>query len=241
MAVFGAVCFEGTWATPFRAGETRPAAFRAEDGSEGVVPMMFQETAARMAVREAGTMLCLPYEGEELEFRAWLPREREPGALAALERALADDPGEWAAWEEAARRCNGVAVYLPKFCAEWGPAGLEGALAALGVQAAFGEEAEFPGFGGGRLGRVAQSAVFELDETGTRGAAVAGGFVALGSVPEFRADGPFVFAVAERVTGSVLFMGRFAEAPGEKGDDDVAGGTGEECETKDQPESEEER
>ena len=39
--------------------------------------MMFQETAARVAVRETGAMLCLPYEGDELAFRVWLPRRRK--------------------------------------------------------------------------------------------------------------------------------------------------------------------
>ena len=216
-AAVNATCFEGTWKSPFWTADTRKAVFRAEDGSEGEVEMMFQETAARVAVREEGAMLCLPYEGGELEFRAWLPRERKPGALAELERALSEEPGEWAAWEEAAKRRERVGVHLPKFRVAWRSAGLEEALAAAGIGTAFGEGAEFPGFGGGRLGRVGQSAVIEVDETGTRAAAVTTGFITLGDVPEFRADGPFLFAVVERATGCVLFMGRLAEAPGGRG------------------------
>jgi serpin B len=230
-----ATCFGGKWASPFWTTDTRKAVFRAEDGSEGTVEMMFQETSARVAVREAGAMLCLPYEGGELEFRVWLPRSREAGSLAALERALAEEPGEWEAWEAAARQRERVGVHLPKFRAEWESGDLSAALRALGVESAFGEGAEFPGFGGGRLGRggggwggggvwggwgggggggVAQSAVLEVDETGTRAAAATAGFVTLGDVPKFRADRPFLYAVAERATGRVLFMGRMARAPG---------------------------
>jgi serpin B len=208
-----AVWFAGKWETPFERQLTAEGEFRTADGRRQKVPMMHRRGRMRLAEREEGRMLALPYAGGEIEFRAWLPAEGME--LASLEAALAAD---WDSWEEALVR-EEVALTLPKFRLEWGPSELSAALRALGVVCAFENEAEFPGLGEDvKVSKVLQAASIEVDEEGTVAAAATGAALKLKGMPRppkaFTADRPFAFAVVERATGCVLFMGRLAEVPG---------------------------
>ncbi|HVJ84326.1 MAG TPA: serpin family protein [Caulifigura sp.] len=97
--------------------------------------------------------------------------------------------------------------------------GLTNGLKSEGIQTAFDRGAgdfaglltrtpEIPVF----LTEVMQHAMIEVDEQGTRAAAVTtGGFGGGGEPPKravFRADHPFLFVIVHRKTGAVLFLGR---------------------------------
>jgi len=63
---------------------------------------------------------------------------------------------------------------------------------------------------------VVHKAFVAVDEKGTEAAAATGIVVGVTSMPmepppEFRADRPFVFAIRERATGAILFMGRVSD------------------------------
>ena len=47
----------------------------------------------------------------------------------------------------------------------------------------------------------------KVDEEGTEAAAVTGGAMVTSLPPEIRMDRPFVFALRERFSGTILFMG----------------------------------
>jgi len=230
-----AVWFAGRWASPFGTEATAPGTFHAAGGDEVEVPMMHRRLTVRLAEREEGAMLCLPYAGDELEFRAWLPAEGR--SLEELEARLAEGAEAWEEWESALAR-GPVEVSLPRFRVEWGPEELSAALGELGVREAFGAGAELPGFGGGRVSRVVQAATIEVDEEGTVATAATAVHLARGMARPrparvFRADRPFLFAVVERAMGCVLFTGRLARPAGtivnaagdgdDAGDEDVDG------------------
>jgi serpin B len=67
---------------------------------------------------------------------------------------------------------------------------------------------------------VFHKAFVKVNEEGTEAAAATGLTMSLTSLPAepeiFRADHPFLFLVRDRVTGSILFMGRLAD-PGDEG------------------------
>ena len=75
---------------------------------------------------------------------------------------------------------------------------------------AFGGGADFrrltPG-GGVWLDVVKQKSFVKVDEEGTEAAAVTGGIMVTSMPPEIRLDRPFVFALRERFSGTILFMG----------------------------------
>ena len=61
------------------------------------------------------------------------------------------------------------------------------------------------------ISKVFQKAAIEVDEEGSEAAAVTVVEVGITSFPvkkEFRADKPFLFAITESTTGTILFMGK---------------------------------
>lgn len=212
IVLINAIAFQGFWKRPFDASRTCPMRFAAADGEIGTVPMMAQ--TARFALADLGDaqLLRMPYAGDEIEMRIVLPKEGVP--LAAVEARLADS---WDGWAAQAEFCQ-VDVQLPRFRLGWGPQDLRAALAALGIHDAFCEKADFSGMGAGvrpgmPLACVVHAALVDVDEEGTRAAAATGVMVGKSMarptkpVP-FHADRPFLFAIAEASSGSILFIGR---------------------------------
>jgi serpin B len=109
-----------------------------------------------------------------------------------------------------------VAVSIPRFEMTWGTEELKGALRKLGMASAFDPgTADFSGMseGGGLfIGYVLHKAFIEVNEEGTEAAAATAVGMLKASMPTvFRADRPFVFAIRDRGTGSVLFLGRVTD------------------------------
>jgi serine protease inhibitor len=100
-------------------------------------------------------------------------------------------------------------VRLPKFELEWEKE-LNAPLYKLGMLDAFGGGADFrrltPG-GGVWLDVVKQKSFVKVDEEGTEAAAVTGGVMVTSMPPEIRLDRPFLFALRERFSGTILFLG----------------------------------
>jgi len=96
---------------------------------------------------------------------------------------------------------------------------LKGVLTDLGMGIAFGDLADFTKIsqqGHLVISDVRHKTFVEVNEEGTEAAAVTSVGVAPPSVPSrlyFRADRPFVFAIRERVSGTILFIGKMAESP----------------------------
>ncbi len=222
LVLANAVCFQGRWESAFDPGATADGAFRLRDGRGGRTPMMHRKGRVAFSEWEDGAMVRLPYEGGDLEMRVAVPKNGTP--LAALEARLEEEWDEWA--EDAVPR--EVKVWLPRFRIRWGAESLKGALERLGVGKAFGAEADFGGMGleGGHLGDVVHAAEIEVDEEGTVAVAAAAAAMAKSmrrEPPEFRADRPFLFAIVENVSGTVLFFGRVERPDGWVADEAEAG------------------
>ena len=100
---------------------------------------------------------------------------------------------------------------LPKLTLDY-DAFLNDALKALGMQVAFGPGADFtrmsPGGDQMCIDFVRQKTFIEVDERGTRAAAVTGVGIGVTSLPpSLVVDRPFVFAIRERLSGTILFLG----------------------------------
>jgi serpin B len=117
-----------------------------------------------------------------------------------------------------------VFVSLPKFEMR-SSASLNEALEMLGIEEAFipgtadfGRKVE-PGVSV-HISSVIHEAYVKVDEKGTEAAAATGIEASVTSVPDypyFEATRPFLFQIQDRLTGSVLFMGRVVD-PTEKAD-----------------------
>jgi serpin B len=122
-----------------------------------------------------------------------------------------------------------VEVHLPRFTMTWG-SDLRSVLQSLGMGHAFTRtEADFSGINGVQppderslqIDGVFHTAFVKVDEEGTEAAAFSSARMLVQGPPprfaEFRADHPFLFAIRDRATGAILFLGRVMDPTKEKG------------------------
>lgn len=208
-----AVYLLADWAEPFDPLLTRDAPFTTASGDTVDVPTMVNETTLPYATGDGWQAIELPYRGDELAMLLFLP---EPDFLPLFEEIfLVTDATTYL--EPAL-----VRVFLPR----WDTAssfGLADQLGALGMPTAFTADADFTGITTDEplyVGAVIHQANITVGEEGTEAAAataVAGEAGAAPPVQEpivLQFDRPFVFALRDRLTGAVLFLGRVADPRG---------------------------
>lgn len=212
LVLANAIYFYGPWRNTFEQAGTRDDTFHRLDG-DVMVPFMVQQERFPHATGDGFQAIELPYEQEGFAMTILLPdagtfEDFEAGLdLAALDAAIAG-----LGWTE-------MLLFLPKFEFTWGES-LADALMALGMTDAFDPgTADFGGMVEGTppeplsIGDVLHKAFISVDEEGTEAAAatvVMGvGAAAPGPEPlEVRVDRPFLFAIRDTVTGTLLFLGR---------------------------------
>ena len=215
MVLVNAIYFKGDWLQPFEESATdEDGVFTQDDGTEVNAAIMRGEIdEARYAELENGQLLELPYSGDELAMVLALP---EPGlSLAEFEDLLtAEDMLNWG--QQLAD--TPVFVSLPRFEMR-SSASLMESLIALGMVDAFsGVAADFsrmtdPSFGL-YISAIVHEAYVKVNEEGTEAAAATAVVASPSSVPDyptFNAAKPFLFQIQDRLTGSVLFMGRVVD------------------------------
>lgn len=212
MYLINAIYFKGDWTTTFEAKNTHDAPFAAL-GGQVTVPMMQKDDSIAYANVNGTQIIELPYGGEAFAMSVVLP---PPGT--DINTFIANlTPQQWDALHGAMRGHN-VRLYFPKFKLE-SEVQLKNALRALGINLAFsgglGDFSPMSSTMGDRLeiSRVKHKTYVDVDERGTEAAAVTAVEVvavcACGpQLVEFRADRPFVFAIRERLTGTILFVGK---------------------------------
>jgi len=210
-----AVTFRAAWSTPFNAALTADDRFSLLDGSESIVAMMNQTESFAYAEGRGYRAVELPYDGWELSMVILLPKI---GAFEAFEAAVDATQVEAIVQGLSHRR---VALTMPKFLFASG-FGLADALAAMGMPAAFSEDADFSGMTGKRdlfLADVIHKAFVSVDEEGTEAAAATAAVMVPTMAPretpvDLRIDHPFIFLIRDIKTGALLFVGRVVDPAG---------------------------
>jgi serpin B len=208
--LINAIYFEGQWTTRFDPTRTRSGDFARPDGSTVSVPFMWMsDRAFPYASTPAYQAIDLPYGGEAFSMTVLLPS----GDASVEDLIESLDADAWAGIISGMGERE-LMVGLPKFRLEYGKT-LNGVLQALGMGVAFDPAAaDFSRMHRDALNlqlhisAVKQKAFVEVDEEGTRAAAVTSVEVGITSAPpSFVADRPFVFAIRERLSGTLLFTG----------------------------------
>jgi len=211
LVLTNAIYFNAAWAEPFDAERTTDGTFHLQDGGEVTVPMMQQTTSYGYAEGEGYQAVELPYDGQELSMVVLLP---EAGGFQAFEESL--DAKRVGGIVDVLSRQQ-VALTMPKF--EFDAAfGLNDALKALGMEDAFSDEADFSGMTGDTelfISSVVHKAFVSVDEEGTEAAAATAVVMQLKSAPaqpvQVTVDRPFIFAIRDIETGTLLFVGRVVD------------------------------
>lgn len=213
LTLVNAIYFQASWATAFDAKSTQSEPFLLESGAQKSVPLMHRKGRFQVAEDDLFSALSLDYTDAELRMLILLPRAR--GGLAQAEAAL--DGPRIRALASALREEERV-LSLPRFEVR-SELALVPTLKTLGMRAAFdANRADFSGM----LAPHAQERLYvkdvlhqgyvRVDEAGTTAAAATAVIVnTRAAVPAFRADQPFVFAIQDKLTGSLLFVGRIAD------------------------------
>jgi serpin B len=211
LVLTNAIYFNAAWSEPFDENRTEDGAFHLLDGGEVTVPMIRQATSYGYAAGKGYQAVELPYDGRELSMVILLP---DRGEFHAFEGTL--DAERMAAIIEALNPRQ-VALSMPRF--EFDAAfGLNEALQAMGMEDAFSDAADFSGMTGNRdlfISNVIHKAFVSVDEEGTEAAAATAVVMRLSSAPskplQVTVDRPFVFAIRDIETGTLLFVGRVVD------------------------------
>ena len=227
MVLLNAVYFQGKWDHKFLKNLTRPKDFELASGQKVKAETMYQSGFYHYFESKDFQLVELPYKTRSYSLYAFLPRKKSD----SLEKFLNGLTGEsWLKYRNSMKQRNGY-VYLPKFTFD-SDLPLNKTIQAMGITKAFDSnpfsEPNFPKIVAPDaiperiqlyIGRIFQKAKIELEEEGTKAAAVtvitmagaAGCGDMVGPRPpppfEFRADHPFAFLLVHNETGTILFMG----------------------------------
>lgn len=209
-----ALYFNGKWASPFDASETRQQNFTRADGSFVKVPMLQKESKRLNCVStDEVTIVTLPYGNGAFVMRLVLPVNRATTIDELLKGLTAE---RWDSWMEQEKEYM-VTFSLPKFNIDYEDRGLVEILQSLGVTDAFTANADFSKMSTAALfiNWIKQRSVIRVDEEGTEASVITGtGMIGSAGPPsslKVAFNRPFAFFISEISTNVVLFAGKVGD------------------------------
>jgi serine protease inhibitor len=212
MFIMNALYFNGDWSYQFDKSMTQELPFHPDGGSVTDVPTMKGEVGAKFAGGEGFRAIEMPYGQTNFTMVVIVPDE----SLSAFYPAFTHET-----WDQITTDLDGVdefgsiVVLMPKFKFSYEKI-LDDQLKSMGMIDAFIEfQANLEGISDQSIfvSFVKQNTFVEVDEEGTEAAAVTTIGVELVSVgpqhpQQFILDKSFIFAIRERTTNTLLFIGQ---------------------------------
>lgn len=212
MLLVNAIYFKGSWRERFDPAQTIDAPFHGVAGDQPA-KLMHRDGTMSYVSTTTYDAVDLPYGNGAFTMTVVLPHQGT--SVEAVSVSL-----QSAAWSTAMSRLYtaDVDLYLPRFRMEWSRT-MNDDLKSLGMRDAFVD-------GGANFTRIAPNGLFisdvkqksyvDVNEEGTEAAAVTAVGISVTSMPErvmVRVDRPFLFVIRERLSGTILFMGKVVRIP----------------------------
>jgi serpin B len=215
MLLINALYFNCLWEIEFDADETKTEPFYNEDQTTfGDVDMMTTEEKFNYAATDNYTAVELPYKNGKFSMHLFLPSNG-----TSLDELIDKLDGEsWNEWIEAFSEHEKVQVTIPKFKFDY-QRSLGDDLSGMGLGVAFTEDADFSGISEIDLliSKVIHKTYIDVNEEGTEAAAVTAVEIGVTSIGPgggpviIRLDRPFLFAITENSSKSIVFIGKMME------------------------------
>ncbi len=216
MFLINAVYFQGNWSQQFDKSLTTNQPFFLVDGKQKSVPMMVQSGEFRYFESDHFQAVSLPYGKGRFRMHIFLPKPNQK--LANLISSLTLQ--NWEQWMQSYKMRQGK-LELPRFKLTY-EINLNQTLQKLGMQEAFmPDRANFRPLTNASVfvSLVKHKTFVEVNETGTEAAGATAIGISVTSVPlptepfTMRVDRPFLVAIRDEETSTILFMGAIYDVP----------------------------
>lgn len=213
MYLINAIYFKGDWAKEFNAKSTQQMTFLTSKNEQVEADMMGRVDTIDYLQNETFSAIRMPYGSGNYSMTVMLPQSGKTVADVAEEFS----PKNWKQWQDDFTETQNVDIRFPKFTIEYEKT-LNDILQQMGMNQAFTAQADFSRINPTRdlyISLVKHKTFVEVDEKGTEAAAVTViGFYKTSVDPNepqtiyFHCVKPFLFAISEKNTGAILFMGK---------------------------------
>jgi len=206
MFLINAVYFKGAWKYRFDPTQTMAMTFELGNGNSVNSNMMFQEDTFPVYQNAVFQAIELPYSGNKFSMIIMLPKAGK--SINDIVSVLSVQ--NWSDWLSAFSEGD-MKVFLPQFKFATDKT-LNNVLGALGLGIAFTDNADFSGINHDvplQITEVKHKTYIEVNEEGTEAAAVTSIGIGVTSAPEnqFLANHPFLFAIKDNKSQTVVFIG----------------------------------
>lgn len=206
MYLINAIYFKGIWTYQFDPAKTMDTTFTTSAGNTVSCKMMAQKATYAYKISQQAQIIDLPYGDRLFSMTIILPNEGINIDQFAEELTQQQ-------WDTLVNNLDSTKVdlYVPKFKLEYEKK-LNDELVAMGMGIAFSDFADFSRIANRPLAisEVKHKTFVEVDEEGTEAAAVTSVSMMPTAVlnPTMRINHPFIFAIREHKSGTILFIGK---------------------------------